>query len=67
MKSNNLCRYFDRYRTEETIKQNHQEIEQTARKLVEDLKQRRKYAFEATVSHSIGRKIRDGMYDAVTT
>jgi len=27
MKSNSLCPYFDKYRTEETIKQNHQEIE----------------------------------------
>jgi hypothetical protein len=27
MKTNSLYRYFDRYRTEETIKQNHQEIE----------------------------------------
>ena len=28
MKSNSLYPYFDMYRTEETIKQNHQEIEQ---------------------------------------
>lgn len=27
MKSNSLYPYFDMYRTEETIKQNHQEIE----------------------------------------
>ena len=33
MKSNNLCRYFDRYRTEETIKRNHEEIEQAIDKV----------------------------------
>jgi hypothetical protein len=33
MKSNNLYQYFDMYRTEETIKQNHEEIEQAIDKV----------------------------------
>ena len=33
MKSNNLYQYFDMYRTEETIKQNHREIEQAIDKV----------------------------------
>ena len=35
MKSNSLYPYFDMYRTEETIKQNHQEIEQAVDKVAD--------------------------------
>ena len=35
MKSNNLFQYFDMYRTDKAVKQNHQEIEQAIDKVID--------------------------------